>query len=705
MKRFTFIILLSILVSIPLQDVHSQGAGWQWAQSSGGTGRDEAELPAVDIHGNVTICGKFSDTAWFGTSYLVSSGNLDMYVARYDVSGNFLWASKAGSTQNAEGLSIAAGPNSTVAVTGTFKGSLDFGTQVLPGTASNDNFFVALYDSTGTLLWAEEATGGHIKGKGVGFDPWGNILVTGHYEDSATFGTFTIHSLADQNAFLAKYSPTGTCLWATYGGGQYRAWASSVGVDSHGNSYITGAFKDTADFGTHTIVSYGLNDVFLAKCSPTGSWIWATHAGGANDDFGNGIEVDAYDHIAVTGSFFDTVSFPPAPAIITYGAKDGFVAYYDPNGDCLWVNAFGGTGEDKGIGVSTDAIGNVYVTGFIKGLGNFGPIQKPSAGNDDVCIAKYTRAGQILYADLAGGTANDYGKGIQVGAQGVAYIAGYFEGTTHFGNTTLISKGNRETFVAKYYDGTPLITNQPLSQNLCVGDTLHLSIAIQNPTGITYSWFKNGNLLAGLNSSSIAIPCDDTLVTGKYTAIAQTTTGYVVSDTAYIIAGEYPVVGLNGDTIYWHFGTYKTIVANAGYSVYLWSSGDTTNSISYVGHDLYLIIGNWVNLYVTVTGVAGCQSVDSVYIVFVASVDEPGISTVEVQLLPNPAKDKVEVLCSEMVRRAELIDMRGREILSITIGNHQVESFMIPLTDIPSGVYLIRIFTDKGVAVKKLIKE
>lgn len=707
MKKFTLCILtVLILMVLPANEILSQVTpGWQWAKSSGGTDRDEAELPAVDKYGNVTICGKFSDTAWFGTtSFLISSGNLDLFVARYDASGNFLWARKAGTTQNAEGLSIASGPGGVVAVTGYFRGSLNFGTVTLPGTTSNDNFFIALYDSAGTLLWADQGVGGHIKGKGVEFDPNGDVLVTGHYEDSATFGSFTIYSAGYQNAFLVKYSATGTCLWASYGGGIYNAWASSVGVDSQGNSYITGAFKDTASFGVHTIITYGLNDVFLAKCSPAGNWIWARHAGGTNDDYGNGIEVDVYGHIAVTGSFFDTVFFSPAPQIVTHGAKDGFVAYYNPGGDCLWVNGFGGTGEDKGIGVSTDNIGNVYVTGFIKYLGIFGPIQKPSVGIDDVCLAKYTRTGQILWVDLAGGTANDYGKGIQVYKQGVAYVAGYYEGTASFGNTVITSKGNRETYVAKYRDGTPEIITQPQSQDLCIGDSLILTVIAQG-SGYTYTWFRDTVMLQGMNSNTIALLCNDTLPTGKYTCVVSTISGYAVSDTAHIKVWPYPVVGLSADTVKAGNLSQIIITANTGHASYQWSTGDVTHAISYLGTDLVQLIGWEGYIYVTVTNQGGCQSVDSVWVVIVlSSVDEPGSSEVDITLVPNPVKDFLKIICSEQILRAEIVAVNGQILLfAEPAGNNK--DVIISTENIPSGIYIVKIKTGKGIVTRKLIKD
>jgi hypothetical protein len=701
MKKCAYVLLWMLMLGLTFQ-AFAQVPGWQWAKSSGGSGRDEAELVAVDPLGNVYICGKFSDTAWFSTSwYMISKGGVDIYLAKYDAQGNVLQAHSLGSTMDAEGLSIAADHLGNVAITGYFKGNLTNDTMQFTGQPGKDNFFVAYFSSTSFWRWVKVATGGNIRGKGIEFDAAGNVLVTGHYEDSLVIGSTVLQCQGLQNAFLMKFDDWGTLQWATYGGGQYNAWASSVGVDSQGNAYITGAFKDTAWFGTHQIVTYGLNDVFLAKCNPLGNWIWARNAGGTSDDYGNGIEVDAYDHIAVTGSFFGTVSFPPAPAITSYGGKDGFIAYYDPMGNGLWAHPFGGTGEDKGIGVSTDNIGNVYVTGFIKGLGSFGPIQKPSAGNDDVCLAKYTRTGQILWADVAGGTANDYGKGIQVSQQGVAYVAGYFEGTSLFGPTTLVSKGGRESFIAKYQDGTPQISQQPLSQNLCVGDSLILSVVAAG-TNLSYAWFKDGVQLPGQINPTYAIHCPDTLPTGKYTCIISTLSGYAITDTAVVNIDHYPTVDIGPAYHLIHASQPLTLDAGPGHAHYLWSTGDTTQLITYYGYEYVQILQyNPFIIKVIVTSMYGCSASDSAEVQVVASIDNlnngEGFTA---SLNPNPANESVKVISDTIMDRIELLTLTGKVLF--TAVDH-ADAIVIPLNGVPAGIYLVRVFAGNKVSARRLV--
>lgn len=705
MKTMRFFWLTATVLLFMAESSFSQS--WQWVASSGGIGRDEAELPAVDEWGNVTVCGKFSDTAWFGTSYLVSSGNMDIFIARYNASGNFIWARKAGTSLNAEGLSIAAGPGGDIAVTGHYKGTLTVGAATLTGNTAAENLFIALYDSSGTLKWAKTATGGPIHGKGVEFDPIGNVLVTGHYRDSAVFSpTVVLPNVGgQQNAFLAKYSASGNLEWATYGGGIYNAWASSVGVDNEGNSYITGAFKDTCWFGAQQIITNGLNDVFLAKCSPNGQWVWARNGGGSSDDYGNGIEVDVFGHIAVTGSFFDTVTFAPSAPFGSYGGKDGFIAYYAPNGNCLWAHPFGGASEDKGIGVSTDVAGNVYVTGFVKNSGTFGTIVKTCVGGDDISLAKYDRNGNVLWAALAGGSGADYGKGIKVDKQGVAVVAGYYEGTASFSGTQVTAKGGRESYVSRYYDGSPMLSTQPQSQAICVGDSLLLSVVAVSDSAKTYAWFHEGAAIATATGQTLKLLVSNSTFGGKYYCKVSNTFGVTISDTAVITVNPQPVSALPDTSINYILGSDTLILdAGAGFVSYLWETGDTSRILKISGHDLYpyLVAKSGIVqgfLWLQIVDSNGCSAVDSVDITVIYGIQE--VEEVYFNVFPVPASDYIHIHSNMSIHRIDVLNVLGEVVLSKE-GDDSQGTIRLPL-NLPPGVYFVRLQSANRFFTRKVV--
>ena len=79
-------------------------------------------------------------------------------------------------------------------------------------------------------------------------------------------------------------------------------------MDSSGNSYITGYFEGTVDFGGGDITA-GNTDIFVLKLDSSGVSQWANTYGGTSTDRGYGIAVDSSGNSYITGSFQGTVDF------------------------------------------------------------------------------------------------------------------------------------------------------------------------------------------------------------------------------------------------------------------------------------------------------------------------------------------------------------------------------------------------------------
>ena len=78
-----------------------------WAKSAGGTGSDLVRGISNDEIGNIYVTGGFdSDSITFGTTTLINEGGYDMYMVKYDTSGNVIWAKGAGSMSSDYGNNI-----------------------------------------------------------------------------------------------------------------------------------------------------------------------------------------------------------------------------------------------------------------------------------------------------------------------------------------------------------------------------------------------------------------------------------------------------------------------------------------------------------------------------------------------------------------------------------------------------------------------
>jgi len=125
--------------------------------------------------------------------------------------------------------------------------------------------------------------------------------------------------------------------------------------------------------------------------------------------------------------------------------------------DFVWAKAMGGTSDDYGNSITTDASGNVYTTGYFRGTADFDPsagtTNLTSAGEYDIFIQKLDASGNLLWAKAMGGTSSDKGNSISTDASGNVYTTGYFLGTADFdpsgGTTTLTSAGGYDIFILK----------------------------------------------------------------------------------------------------------------------------------------------------------------------------------------------------------------------------------------------------------------
>ena len=143
----------------------------------------------MDLNGNLYITGYFdSPLLIFGSTTLTnaSQGQGDIFVVKYNASGNVLWAKSAGGWYIDVGNGIAVDANGSSYITGMFNSpSITFGNTVLTdssgyfcgGGQGCSDIFLVKYDSTGNVLWAQRAGGiDHDGGTGINLDANGIIL-------------------------------------------------------------------------------------------------------------------------------------------------------------------------------------------------------------------------------------------------------------------------------------------------------------------------------------------------------------------------------------------------------------------------------------------------------------------------------------------------------------------------------------------------
>jgi hypothetical protein len=443
-----------------------------FAINAGGSNSDQGMSLATDSSFNSYITGDFSGTGQFGSTNLNSVGTYDVFVAKVNKDGNWLWARGAGSTGDDFGNSIAVDSNSNVYVTGYFNGTASFGATTLV-SSGNQDIFVAKLDKDGNWLWAKRAGGtGFDNGTKITVDLNGNPYLISYVGSvTSSFGNYSIFSNAAQNAVVAKLnSSDGNFVWVQLIRG---AVAGGIALDSGNNIYSSGYFSSSAAFGnihydnglgrwvgTFTLDSNNFTfDAFVAKLDNDGNtWRWANKAGGSAREEGASLAVDLENRVYFTGSFGGAALFgqflleadPTSDAI--------FVASLGRDGNWLWATKANGvyplsmTSNYKGNGISVDSNSNVYVTGKFYTTAHFGSIDVVSNGASDAFLAKLNPSGEWIWATSAGAPVSyESGNDLKVDFSGNIYSIGTFVNNTAFGETELSPNGGSDVFVWKTF--------------------------------------------------------------------------------------------------------------------------------------------------------------------------------------------------------------------------------------------------------------
>jgi uncharacterized protein (TIGR03437 family) len=349
------------------------------------------------------------------------------------------------------------------------------------GTNGVVRFEVGAYDHERTLV-IDPALGystylGQTRnevGRGIAVDSNGNVYIAGDTSSTnlpvrsayqPTYGgTASVSPFGD--AFIAKFSPSGSLLYLTYLGGSGNDGAVALAVDASGNAYVAGATTST-DFpvmnasqpkfggmGGAAVVRTG--DAFVVKLDPTGSQLlYSTYLGGKMDDIATAIAIDTAGNAYVAGA---TVSpnFPttasayqktlrgaggepirPSTGQPGWEPGDAFVTKFDPSGQVLYSTEFGGTLDDVAFTVALDSAGNVYIGGstvstdlpttanaLSRSFGGVDP-QNFFLNPGDGFVAEFDGAlSNLLYATYFGGNGDDSVTAIAVDSAGAVYIAG-----------------------------------------------------------------------------------------------------------------------------------------------------------------------------------------------------------------------------------------------------------------------------------------
>jgi len=688
MKKIYVATLFLILSQLTIAQNHT----FEWAKQMGSTSWDWGHSITTDAGGNVYTTGYFRGTVDFdpgaGTAYLTSAGQCDIFIQKLDTAGNLLWVKQMGGTPSDRGFSITIDAGGNVYTTGYFTGTADFdpgtGTANLTSAGSEDIFILKL-DTAGNFLWAKKMGGtSYDEGRSITIDAGGNVYTIGGFSGTVDFdpgaGTVNLTSAGNDDIFIQKLDSAGNLLWVKQIGETLNDYGNSITTDAGGNVYTTGNFSGTVDFdpgaGTANLTSAGNDDIFIQKLDSAGNFLWVKQMGGTGNDYGSSITTDAGGNVYTTGRFSYTVDFDPGAGtnnLISSGYDDIFIQKLNSAGNLLWVKQMGGTSNDEGFSITTDAGGNVYTTGNFLGTADFDPgagtAYLTSAGARDIFIQKLDSVGNILWVKQMGGTSSDRGNSITTDAGGSVYTTGGFNGTADFdpgaGTANLTSAGSWDIFIQKLSQCIP--TNGIYEVTACD----------------TYTWIDGITYTASNNTATHTLTnaagCDSVV-----------TLNLIIDTVDISVSVADP-----------------SITANASGASYQWLDCDN-NFTSIAGETSKTFTATANGDYAVEITQNSCVDTSVCVTISTAGINKNNILN-QVSIYPNPTTGKIVIEgenihtdAFSVVERVEIINPIGQTIKQYATNN---KSILIDISSQTKGIYFVRITTNKGVVIDKVILE
>ena len=279
--------------------------------------------------------------------------------------------------------------------------------------------FISKFDSCGALKWCTYfGTSAYDSGEKIAITNDGNIVFCGYTSgitSHTTMGCFQPTSGGGYDCFVTKINPNGNIIWSTYFGKNGGDFAFEIKVDSYDNIIIGGTTTSPNLYTTASSfqqIKQANTDAFIARFDKNGQLKWSTYYGGNASEDIHALSIDNnFNVIGIGGSYSTNLSTSiGAHQTINDGLMDGYIIKLDSNCNRIFSTYIGGSAIDDLWGNTTDALGNIYISGHTTSTDfdlTIGAYQTTNNGSNDCFISKFSATGNFLISTLLGGNLND----------------------------------------------------------------------------------------------------------------------------------------------------------------------------------------------------------------------------------------------------------------------------------------------------------
>jgi hypothetical protein len=554
----------------------------------------------LDPSGNPIVNTYLRGSCQFGSIIVSGTTAGDVGIIKYNAAtGSTLWIAKSTNGAGTLGQSSITVDNSgSVYVFGTFGSSITLGTNNYFASGSED-IYLAKFNSSGTFVWSKHYLSGGTSDEntnlGITYDGAGAIYMGGSYTTSISFGAVSLLTINPVSEFYLKMDLNGNEIWAVNGFESNGALIlSPYWSDLHyqnGKLYAMQYFSTTVflPWGSITVPPTHHYETMFIYMDTTGVPLNLISSNGAEEESGTQFCVGSAGEIYFTGGFYNTARFGNQQ-VISYGATDGFIGKALPmaaSGSSVSYNWMPGnlSGASVSVSPSTTTTYTVTATG---GCGsptatvtvtvNPSPTVTATPASSSICTGSstsITASGATTYTWMPGSLT---GTTVTVSpATTTTYtVTGTSGGCTGTTTVTII------------VNPLPSITHAPISPSVCPGG----SVSVTANGASTYTWAPP----TGLNTTSGATVISTPVTTTTYTITGTSAAGCINTQPVTVTVVPSPTVTATAGNSSICNGA-STTLTGGGASAYSWMPGSlsgTTVTVSPASTTTYTVTGTSV---------------------------------------------------------------------------------------------------------------
>lgn len=685
MKYFGFCILMILMA----HGTQAQQPNWLWVKASDVQNEASGSDVVVDSAGNIYVAGNFlMPGISFDSITLLSQGQDDFFVAKYDPDGKVIWARSFGGTNSERVNKIVLDQHGDLVICGCFKSSfIEFDNDTLINHGDYDIFLAKMDTSSGNTIWAKSIYSIYEDDAYViETDNSNNILISGHgHVLSELYIDSLVLSNSTSSVFLAKFNSSGIAVWAK--SIEDSANVYSLCTDNTNNIILTGYFVGQCTaFGNDTLESIsgtdyynlGGGDIYIAKLDSNGNPVKAISFGGSDHDEGKAVKCSETGSIYLAGNLFSPYIVFNTDTFYNPGVLQQICTItikLDSAFNVQWHDEYAAlcnTAMDMAIGTENNL--------FLLAAGPW------YSYVSNAFLVEYDTLGNLQWVKISGGSNISRGDAIAIDRHGAVVITGGTSLPANYFDGIYIQSINYPTYYAYnfFLAKTDTLCGIPTSLNhpeICSGDSTVLYVS---GTG-NYLW-NTGDTTAAISISPAASTTYSVSVTNdSCRGVASTT----------VLVHPHPVtpfVHLSGDTMFSDIST-----GNQWYK-------DPGGFISGANNAYYIPVAPG-NYYTITTDTYGCVSDSSNHVYFTdVSASELSINS-GCTLFPNPNSGEFTISFDN--KPASNILIRVCDITGSMVYLHEFssdENTHIDLTNLPDGIYEVTVQSNEFSITSKITK-